>query len=329
MRSSAAKLAWGIITTGKIAHKFARALLVSSSTGRLVAVASRSLERARQFAREFGIARYYGDYHSVIEDPQVEAVYVATPHPMHAEWAIKAAQAGKHILCEKPIAMNLRQARSVVEAAGTNGVFLMEAFMYRCHPQTRRLVDLVKKGAIGEVRLIRATFSYHGAYDLESIKLNKNLGGGAILDVGCYPVSMSRLIAGAAQGTHFAEPSQVQALAYLGPESKVDEYAVALLKFPGNILAQLSTGIQLAQDNSVLIFGTRGWIEVPSPWFCSGIQGGTSKIILHIKGADKPQEIEITTSQWLYAIEADTVARYLDKGQAAPPAMCWEEPWVT
>ncbi|HUU26621.1 MAG TPA: Gfo/Idh/MocA family oxidoreductase [archaeon] len=324
MESESGKLAWGIITAGKIAHKFARGIL-HSHTGRIAAVASRDIKRAELFAREFGIAKYYADYQALIDDPEVQVVYVATPHPMHAEWAIRSAEAGRHVLCEKPIGMNAREATRIVAAARASGVFLMEAFMYRCHPQTRKLVELVKEGAVGEVHLIRATFGYHGTYDLENTRLNKRLGGGAILDVGCYPVSISRLIAGAASGLDFAEPLEVQGMAYIGKESKVDEYALAALEFPWGILAQLSTGIQLAQDNTVMIFGSEGWIKVLSPWFCSGIEGGASRILVHAKGAQEPREIEIATPEWLYGIEADTVAGHLDKGQAPPPAMSWED----
>ena len=324
MESGAEKLSWGIITAGKIARKFTRGVL-NSRTGRIAAVGSRSLERAQCFAREFGIPGYYDSYQAVIEDPEVDVLYVATPHPMHAEWAIRAAQAGKHVLCEKPIGMNSHEAASIVDAARAGGVFLMEAFMYRCHPQTRKLVELVKSGAIGELKAIRATFSYHGAYELEGLKLNKKLGGGAILDVGCYPVSISRLIAGAALGRDFEEPVEVQGVAHIGKQSGVDEYATATLRFPGDILAQLATGVQLEQDNTVLIFGSEGRIEVLSPWFCSGIEGGTSKVLIHRKGAEKVETVEISTAEWLYSIEADTVAKNLDSHQAPPPAMSWQD----
>jgi len=255
----------------------------------------------------------------------VDVVYIATPHPMHAEWAIRAAHAGKHVLCEKPIGMNYREAVSIVEAARASGVFLMEAFMYRCHPQTRKIVALVKDGAVGEVKAIRATFSYHGTCDLEGLKLNKKLGGGGILDVGCYPVSISRLMAGAALGKDFEEPLEVQGMAHIGGESGVDEYTAATLRFPGDILAQLAAGVQLAQDNTVHIFGSEGRIEVLSPWFCSGIQGGTSRLLIHRKGMEKTETVEISTPEWLYSIEADTVAGHIGSGQAPPPAMTWQD----
>jgi len=324
MTKKGAEIAWGIITAGKIAHKFARGIL-RSRTGRIAAVASRSSERAGAFAAEFGIGRYYDNYQGLVEDREVQVVYVGTPHPFHAEWAIRAAESGKHVLCEKPIGMNRREAESIVEAARANGVFLMEAFMYRCHPQTARLVELVQSGIIGEVRAIRAAFSYLGQYDLEGLKLNKSLGGGGILDVGCYPVSLSRLLAGAALGNAFAEPLEVQGQARLNPRTGVDEYATALLRFPGDILAELAAGVQLARDNTAAVYGSAGRIEVPSPWFGGGIEGGVSRILVRSNEGELLQEIEIAESEWLYALEADTVAANLDRGEAPPPAMGWAD----
>ena len=320
MAQKGARLGWGILAAGKIAHKFARGIL-HSATGRIAAVASRDAGRAEAFAGEFGIARHYDNYQALLEDREVRVVYVATPHPFHAEWAIRAAESGKHVLCEKPIGMNRREAEAIVEAARANGVFLMEAFMYRCQPQTARLVELVCSGILGEVRAIRASFSYLGKYDLEGLKLNKRLGGGGILDVGCYPVSLSRLLAGAASGKAFAEPLEVRGQARLNPQTGVDEYATALLSFPGGILAELAAGVQLARDNTATVYGTAGRLEIPSPWFGGGIEGGVSRLVVRSNEGEVVQEIEIVTREWLYALEADTVAASLDRGEAPPPAM--------
>jgi predicted dehydrogenase len=318
------KLSWGILSAGRMARKFARGVL-RSQTGRLAAVAGRSAQRAEEFAREHGINRHYGDYEALLADPVVQAVYVATPNTLHAEWAIRAALAGKHVLCEKPLALNAIQAESIVAAARESGVFLMEAFMYRCHPQTRCLAGLLREGAIGEVGLIRASFGYKGTPAPGSIRFSRGLGGGSIMDVGCYPVSMVRMIAGLAVGREFAEPLELEGMARLGAESGVDEYAVAALRFPGEILAQISSGILLAQDNTVQVFGTLGRIEVLSPWFCSGIEGGSSRIRVFRTGEDTPREIEFNSPDWLYAIEADTVASHLSRGQAPFPSMSWED----
>ncbi len=318
----AAKLRWGIIGTGNIAKTFARGL-ANSETGTLQAVGSRTQESADRFGDEFNVPRRYDSYEALLADTDVEAVYISTPHPLHAEWAIKAAEAGKHILCEKPLTLNHAEAMAVVEAALQHDVFLMEAFMYRCHPQTARLVELIREGAIGEVREIEATFSFHAGFNPEGRLFNNELGGGGILDVGCYCTSMARLIAGAATGKDFAEPIDVYGAAHIGPVSRVDEYAVATLRFPGDILAQLATAVQLQQDNVVRIWGSEGNILVPSPWMPSR-DPGTTTIIVNRKG-EEPQEVTVEASAGLYTIEADTVAAHMEARQAPPPAMTWED----
>src|SRR5687768_11031907 len=213
---AAGKLQWGIIGTGGIARAFAHGVRRSRS-GALAAVGSRARETAERFARELEIPRAHASYERLLDDPGVQAVYIATPHPSHAEWAIRAANAGKHVLVEKPMGMNHAEAMRMVEAAVANDVFLMEAFMYRCHPQARRIVELIRERAIGNVRVIHATFSFHWpkTLDLSSRLLNHALGGGGILDVGCYCMSIARLIAGAAAGRDFAEPTELKAVGHV------------------------------------------------------------------------------------------------------------------
>ena len=150
---------WGIIGAGNIARAFARSL-ANSTTGRLVAVGSRSRQKADRFAAEFNVSHAHGSYEALLADDHVQVVYVATPHPHHAEWSIRAAEAGKHILCEKPLALNHAEAMAVIEAAIRYDVFLMEAFMYRCHPQTAKLVELLRNSVIGDVRIIQASFGF-------------------------------------------------------------------------------------------------------------------------------------------------------------------------
>jgi len=315
-------LQWGIIGVGQIARVFARGL-AASTTGRLVAVGSRSQQKADEFSREFSVPRAHGSYEALLADDDVTAVYVATPHPVHAEWAIRAAEVGKHILCEKPLTLNHVEALAVVEAAARHDVFLMEAFMYRCHPQTARLVELVRNGAVGEVRMIRATHSFHAAYDPENRLFNRRLGGGGILDVGCYCTSMARLVAGVAKGKDFAEPIEVKGCGHIG-DTGVDEWAVASLRFPGDVLAQVAAGVQVSQDNVVQVFGSEGSILVPAPWAPSP-DGGAARIVIHGKGGREPREILIETEKRLFTFEADAVATYLDKRQAPPPAMTWDD----
>ena len=319
-------LHWGILATGNIARAFAQGL-THSTTGKLVAVGSRSAESARRFGEEFGLppSAWHATYEALLADPEVHAIYVSNPHPGHAEWAIRCAEAGKHILCEKPLAMNHAEAMAVIEAARRHDVFLMEAFMYRCHPQTRRIVELVRDAAIGPVRVIQATFSFRSGHDPKSRLLAPELGGGGILDVGCYPVSMSRLIAGAATGQPFANPLKLQAVGHLG-ETGVDDYTAAVAAFPGDIVAQLATGVRVTQENVVRVYGEEGHIFVPAPWAPSR-DGGASKFILHRNGEPEPREIVVETvasaTAYLYTIEADHVAAHLAARQS--PAMSWAD----
>src|SRR5437763_14390917 len=184
-------LSWGILGTGRIAGIFANGVK-QSQTGTLVAVGSRSQTAADTFGETLHIPHRYSRYEDVLADESVQAVYLALPHPFHAQWAIKAAEAGKPVLCEKPIALNHAEAMAIVEAAERHGVFLMEGYMYRCHPQTTKLLELIRSGMIGQVRVIQVTFSFRADAHPESRLLNNALGGGGILDAGGYCTSMAR-----------------------------------------------------------------------------------------------------------------------------------------
>ncbi|HTK10619.1 MAG TPA: aldo/keto reductase [Ktedonobacteraceae bacterium] len=313
------KLAWGILGTGGIAKTFAKGV-AQSSTGTLVAVGSRTQESAEVFGEAFAVPHRHGSYEALLADPEVQAVYISTPHPMHAEWAIKAAEAGKHVLCEKPIGLNAAQTMAIIESAYQNDVFLMEAFMYRAHPQTQKLVELIQSGAIGQVRVIQVTFSFHLNFNPESRLLKSELGGGGILDVGCYCASAARLVAGAALGQKFADPLEVQAVGHLGTTG-VDEYSVAVLKFPGDIVAQLFTGVQVNGENVIKVFGSEGRITVPTPWVPKGHESAS----LIVKRNDEQEErvIVVPFEADLYGNEADVVAQYLEEKQS--PTMNWDD----
>jgi predicted dehydrogenase len=312
-------LAWGILGTGAIARTFAQGL-AKSRTGRLIAVGSRQPDTAGKFAQEFGGITAHGSYEELLADPAVQAVYISTPHPSHAEWCIKAARAKKHILCEKPLAMNHAEAMVAAETAREHGVFLMEAFMYRCHPHTARLVELIRSGAVGEIGVIQATFSFKAVFDAESRLFKNELGGGGILDVGCYTVSIARLLAGAAQGKPFANPTKLTGFARLHPETRTDIYAVAAAEFPGGILGQLAAGVGLTQDTGVRVFGSEGSLHAPSP-FVMAREGGSTSIYLHRGGAARPEEIVIQTDDYLYALEADSVGDAITRGKLESPHM--------
>ncbi|WP_410793793.1 aldo/keto reductase [Kribbella sp. C-35] len=313
------KLRWGIIGTGNIASRFA-SQVPTSKTNEVVAVGSRSLESANAFADKWDIASRHGSYDDLLADSTVDAVYIATPHPMHVEWAIKAAEAGKHVLCEKPLAINRAWAEAMIEAAVRNDVFLMEAYMYRCLPQTKLIAQLVRDGEIGTVHQIQATFAFAAGYRPESRIFADDLAGGGILDVGGYPVSMARLIAGAAIGQPYADPAAVSAVGHVG-ETGADEWTVATLFFDGGVTAQVSTGVRLADQNQVRIFGSEGYVVVEDPWF--GGDGKPTHVTLHRVG-EEPRDISAEPAL-IYTAEAEAVQAAIQSGAKQAPEMTWAD----
>ena len=314
---------WGIIGPGTIARTFADGV-AHSRTGKLAAIASRNPGKPG-LAEQFPGARIVDGYDALLTDTEVDAVYIATPHPLHAEWAIKAIRAGKHVLVEKPIALSAYDADAIYYEARKAGVFAGEAFMYRLHPQTQKLVDLVRAGTIGTVRIIRSSFGFNmGGFKPEHRLFSNETAGGGILDVGGYPVSMARLIAGAADGKPFLEPEKVSGVAHLG-QSGVDEWASAVLKFPNDIIAEVSCSIMANQDNTLRIIGSDGRIEVKDFWFASGHEGGTGRIEI-FKGNDR-ETVEIKEDRWLYSFEVDAAGDAIRAGKTefAAPGMSWAD----
>lgn len=315
------KLAWGILSTGRIAEHFVQGLQLSQ-TAQLAAVASRTPDKACAFAAQYGITRAHGSYQALLDDPTVQAVYIGTPHTEHLEWILRAAQAGKHVLCEKPLTMNAAHARRAVDACRAARVLLMEAFMYRCQPQTQKIAELVRAGVLGEVKLVQVAFSINRPCNPASRLWNKELGGGGILDVGCYPVSLSRLIAGAVCGQPFADPTGVQALARFGAETGADTLSSALLEFDGRMMAEVSCGIGLAQDRTARIYGDRAWLEVPAP-FIHPFEGGSSRLIVRSETAII-DTLEMKSPP-LYTAEADAFAAAVFAGAHDVPAMSTDD----
>jgi predicted dehydrogenase/aryl-alcohol dehydrogenase-like predicted oxidoreductase len=325
MASNASKLRWGIIGPGGIAQAFAGGVK-GSETGTLVAIGTRNPDKPG-LGETFPGARVIKGYDALLADPEVDAVYIATPHPGHAEWAIRAAEAGKHALVEKPIALSAADASAMFHAARKAGTFLGEAFMYRLHPNTKKLVALIGQGAIGEVRKIASSFGFAMPRFMPEHRLYANdLAGGGILDVGGYPVSVARLIAGAATGQPVAEPGKVFGVAHLG-QSGVDEWASAVLQFPGGILAEVSCAVSLQLDNVLRIFGTGGRIEVPDFWFAGGNRDmGLGRI--DIIGRDgKVETVSVNERRHLYSFEADAAAEAIRAGRQefAAPGMTWAD----
>jgi xylose dehydrogenase (NAD/NADP) len=246
---------WGFLSTANINDKLLPGAEASPDVD-LVAVASRDAGRAEAYARERGIERSYGSYDELLADPDVEAVYISLPNSMHVEWSIRALDAGKHVLCEKPLSRHPADVERAYDAADKNGRILMEAFMYRHNPQTKRLVELVENGAIGRLRLVRAAFSFPLA-DATNVRLNAELEGGALMDVGCYCVSGSRLLAG--------EPEVVYGQK-VAASSGVDELFAGTLGFPGGVLAEIDCGLVLPERDELEAIGEEGSIFLDDPW---------------------------------------------------------------
>jgi D-xylose 1-dehydrogenase (NADP+, D-xylono-1,5-lactone-forming) len=303
---------WGVLGPGRISHAFLRGVAQSDRTT-AVAVASRSLERARAAAAEFGLPRAYGSYAALLDDADVDAVYIGLPNGRHAEWTIAAAKAGKHVLCEKPLGADPAEVASMIEAAEQHGVLLAEAFMYRFHPRTRRLAELLADGAIGAPRLVRSAFGFR-LDDPADIRFSAELAGGALQDVGCYAVSLARLVFGAA-------PSEVSAVARWTP-SGVDETLVGTLDYTGGGLAQVAASMAIAYHMNAQIVGTEGVIEVPDPFLPAR---GEPAVLRLIPDGAEPTVIESPNPDQ-YMAEAERFAAVVEAGPEACAAGVPEMP---
>jgi len=266
---------WGIVSTADINRKVIPGAQASPKVD-LVAVASRTQDRADAYAREWGIERAYGSYDALLTDPEIDAVYISLPNTLHCEWSIRALEAGKHVLCEKPLSRQVDEVEEAFDAAERAGRFLSEAFMYRHNSQTKRLKQLVDEGAIGQLRLIRSTFSY-GLYDEENIRLRTDLEGGALMDVGCYTVSGSRLLGG--------EPERVFGEAWFGP-SGTDWVFAGTLRFPNDVLATFDCGTALTGRDELEAIGSDGSLYLDDPWHCA-------KPVIEVRREDGGERIEL------------------------------------
>ena len=315
-------LRWGLLAAGTIAAELATGIK-ESETGELAAVAARSGDRAAEFAARFGIPKSYGSYEELLADDEIDIVYISTPHPLHAVWAINAAEAGKHVLCEKPLTMTHAEAELVIDAARRNDVFLMEAFMYRIHPQIRRMAKLIESGRLGEVRAVDVTFSFDAGGSEASRLADPDLGGGGILDVGCYCTSLARLVSEAATGIKAVAPPEVMGMARLDPVTRVDEVAMGLLRLPGAILAQISCGFRLRQNDHIRVYGTDAQLYIARPPWLHGMRRpGVSEIVVTPLDGE-PEVVEVEAKKGIFASEVDYVAAHIADRQA--PEISWKE----
>jgi len=249
-------LGWGILGTARINRMLIPPLRLSPGN-RLVAVASRELARADAYAREWQIGRAYGSYEELLADPEIDAVYVPLPNHLHAEWTIKAARAGKHVLCEKPLALSLDEVDAMSAACREAGVVLAEAFMYRHHPQTLKVKELLDAGAIGRLRFLRGSFSFPLTRP-NDVRLRPEWGGGCLWDVGCYPLSFARFLVG-------REPIELHGVQVTGPTG-IDETFAGQLTFPGDVLCQIDAGFRSPPRAEMELAGSDGVIRVRHPW---------------------------------------------------------------
>jgi predicted dehydrogenase len=289
---------WGFISTARINRRILAAA-EKSDRAEVVAVASREGERAEAYAVEHGIPRSHGSYEALLEDPEVDAVYIALPNSLHVEWSLRALAAGKHVLCEKPLTRSPEDAEEAFAAAERAGLVLMEAFMWRHSPQTAKLVQLVEGGVIGELQLVRATFSF----PLESrrnIRLDPALGGGSLMDVGAYCVSAARLLAG--------EPERVYGEQVIG-DSGVDVLFTGVLRFPRGVLAEIDAGMYLPRRDGLEAVGTEGSLVIPDPWLAQ-------RLVLHLRRGESREEIALPPAD-PYRLELENMCAAIT-GEAEP-----------
>ncbi len=293
-----AAVQWGILSTARINEKFI-AGCAETALVTIGAVASRDPQRARAYADEHGIWRAHGSYEALLADPEVEAVYISLPNSMHVAWTRRALRAGKHVLCEKPLSRHPDEVRALFALAGREGLLLMEAFMYRHNPQTRRLQELIAEGAIGRPQLIRSAFGF-ALTDAANVRLSAALDGGALMDVGCYCVSASRLVAG--------EPLRVTAQQRLGGEG-VDVAFTATMSFADDVLAHFDCGLSLAARDELEVVGDRGTLFLDDPWHCV-------QPVIELRANESVERFELPYVN-SYMLEAENLSKAI-RGDAAP-----------
>jgi len=297
---------WGILGAGGIAHKFATGLTVLPDA-QLIAVGSRTQHNADKFGDTFNIPHRHASYEALANDPEVDAIYIATPHPFHKENTILCLNAGKAVLCEKPFAINAAEAQEMIAVAREKGVFLMEAMWSRFLPTIIKAQSLIAEGAIGDVRMLNADFGFRTSVNEEGRLFNLALGGGALLDVGIYPLSLAYLL--------FGKPATIASAAHLG-ETGVDEQAAIVLSYDKDQLALLSTATRTNTAHEALIYGTDGYIRIPDWWHAN-------KLILYKGG--KEQTFDVPHDGNGYSHEAAEVAQCVRAGKIESETMSLDE----
>jgi len=284
-------LNWGLLSTAHINRSLIPPIK-NSERNELVAVASRDAEKARAYAREWDIPRSFGSYEAMLADPDIDVIYISLPNSLHAEWTTRAAQSGKHVLCEKPLAMSVTEVDAVHEAADRQGVVVAEAFMYRHHPQSQQVKLLVDEGHIGSLQLIRGCFTFQIG-NMDDIRLVSKLGGGSIWDVGCYPISYARFLVG-------ADPDLVYGWQICNDDG-VDLQFVGQMHFPNGVMAQFDSSFQTPFRTQIEIVGEQGSLEIANPF-----KPGWSNI-LRLTRDGETKEISVPGEE-LYSGEVEDMA---------------------
>jgi predicted dehydrogenase len=300
------KLNWGLLSTARInASLFSP--LRESKRNRLLAVASRTPDAAAAYAHENKIPRAHGSYEALLADPEIDVVYNSLPNHLHAEWAIRALDAGKHVLCEKPLALTLSEVDAMAEAARRNGRVLAEAFMYRSHPQTREVMQIVKGGRLGTIKALRGSFTFQQTRE-NNYRSNPEQGGGALWDVGCYPLSFMRMVAE-------TEPLEVFGWQAIGPTG-IDETFAGQIHFPGEVFGQFDCSFELPLHAFMEIVGSEATLIVPAPFK----PGEATKIFISRDGVAQTIKVK---GQYLYTGEVEDMADAILLGK--PPRIGLED----
>jgi xylose dehydrogenase (NAD/NADP) len=294
---------WGLLSTARINRSLLEGA-AETDRAEVIAVASRDTARAQTYARENAIPKAYGSYEALLEDPDVEAVYISLPNALHVKWTLRALEAGKHVLSEKPFSRRPEEVERAFELADSKQLVLSEAFMWRHHPQTKTLASLVEDGAVGRLRLVRAAFGFHldSVHGAGDVRLSPELEGGALMDVGCYCVNAIRLLAG--------EPERVQGEQALG-DSDVDVCFAATLRCAEDVLGEFDCGFVLPDRAALEVVGEEGRLAVGDPWHAR-----SPGIELQREGASKAESIAIATAN-SYRLELDDMGAAI-RGEASP-----------
>ncbi|NGP77948.1 Gfo/Idh/MocA family oxidoreductase [Balneolaceae bacterium YR4-1] len=302
------KVRWGVLSTAKIAVKDVIPAMQQGTNSKVVAIASRDPEKAEKVADKLGIEKAYGSYEKLLESNEVDAVYNPLPNHLHVNWSIKALQAGKHVLCEKPIALSHVEAQQLLfEARKYPGLKIMEAFMYRHHPRWKKVRELIRSGAIGELKTVRSFFSYFND-DPDNIRNKPEMGGGSLMDIGCYCISVPRFL-------FEDEPTRVIGSMEIDPELKIERLTSAILSFPSGS-ATFTSATQLTRHQSVSVFGTEGKIEIPMPF------NPTSEIptVLHLENNTGEEEISFEPCNQ-YTLQGDHFSKAIIDDSNVPTGL--------